>query len=76
MINEHVFQLKQKKKFAQEYGLILGLVGDTNMAAVSLFRDTNMAAVRSRENTIYVPTTCILLLPLFSNQLHILSSNF
>ena len=28
-----------------------GLVGDTNMAAVPLFRDTNMAAVTSRENT-------------------------
>ena len=30
-----------------------GLVGDTNMAAVSLFRDTNMASVTSRQNTLY-----------------------
>ena len=27
-------------------------IGDTNMAAVPLFRDTNMAAVTSRENTL------------------------
>ena len=30
----------------------MGLVWDTNMAAVSLFWDTNMAAVTSYENTI------------------------
>ena len=29
-----------------------GLVWDTNMAAVSLFRDTNMAAVTSGENSL------------------------
>ena len=29
-----------------------GLVGDTNMAAVPLFRDTKMAAMTSRENTV------------------------
>ena len=37
------------------------------MAAVPLFRDTNMVAVTSRENTVYVPTTCVLLLALFAN---------
>ena len=66
MVNEHVFQLKQKKTFAQEHGLILGGLGG----------HTNKAAVTSRENTIYVPTTCILLLPLFANQRHIMSSIF
>ena len=29
------------------------LIGDTNMAAVPLFKDTNMAAVTSRDNTIW-----------------------
>ena len=52
------------------------LFRDTNMAAVPLFRDTNMVAVTSRENTVYVPTTCVLRLPLFANQRHILSSIF
>ena len=28
------------------------LIGDTDMAAVPLFKDTNMAAVTSRDNTI------------------------
>ena len=28
------------------------LVGDTNMAAVPLFRDTNVAAVTSHKNTL------------------------
>ena len=29
------------------------LVGDTNMAAVPLFRNTNMVALTSREHTLY-----------------------
>ena len=35
----------------------MGLVWDTNMAAVSLFWDTNMAAMTSRENTQLVQST-------------------
>ena len=45
--------LEQKKAFAQEKSSTpIGLVWDTNMAAVSLFWDTNMAAVTSCENTL------------------------
>ena len=54
VINEHVFQLKQKKTIAWKYSSILGgLVEDTNMAAVPFLRDTKMAAMTSRENTEY-----------------------
>ena len=35
----------------------MGLVWDTNMAAVSLFWDTNMAAMTSSENTRLVQST-------------------
>ena len=31
-----------------------GLIGDTNIAAIPLFRDTNMAAVTSGENTLTI----------------------
>ena len=55
VINKYVFQPKQKGKVSirAEFNSER-LVGDTNMAAVSLFRDTNMAAVTPRENTQYV----------------------
>ena len=53
VINEYVFQPKQKKAFAQEQSSIPGgLIGDTNMATIPLFRATNMATVMSRENTL------------------------
>jgi len=44
---------RKKKMFAKGKSSIPGgLVGDTNMAAVPLFRDTNMTAVTSLENTL------------------------
>ena len=47
--------LEQKKAFAYEKSSTpRGLVCDTNMATVSLFRDTNMAAVTSCENTLFI----------------------
>ena len=52
MINEYVFQSKQKKTFAKE-PIPGGLVRNTNMAAASLFGDTNMAAPTLRANTLY-----------------------
>ena len=56
-VNKHIFQPKQKKTFAQEQSSIPGgLIGDTNMAAVPLFRAefvvTNMPALTSHENTL------------------------
>ena len=45
--------LEQKKTFASEKSSSpSGFIGDTYMAAVSLFWDTNMAAVTSRENAL------------------------
>ena len=42
-----------KRKRLQKSSSPTGLVWDTNMAAVSLFRDANMAAVTSCENNVY-----------------------
>ena len=44
--------LKQNKRKSLHKNRVQfpGLAGDTNMAAVPLFRDTNTAAVASREN--------------------------
>ena len=49
--------LEQKKAFALEKSSTpTGLVWDTDMPAVSLFRGTNMAAVTSCEKTLYYGT--------------------
>ena len=46
MASSYASLFEQKEAFAQEKSLTpTGLVGDTNMAAVSLFWDTNMAAM-------------------------------
>ena len=45
-------QNKRKSLHKKRVQIPRGLVGDTNMAVVPLFRDTNMAAVTSRENTL------------------------
>ena len=48
--------IEQKEAFAKEKSSTpRGLVWDTNMATVSLFRNTNMADVTSCENTLYFP---------------------
>ena len=51
----HVFQPKQMGKFAYKQNLTLsGLVRDTKMAAVSLFRGTNMTVVKSCEDREFI----------------------
>ena len=50
MRNEHVFQLK--KENICMCSIPGGIVGDTNMAAVPLFRDTNMALMMPCGNTL------------------------
>ena len=42
----------ENKMYKRKRSIPAGLVGDTNMAAVPLFRDTKMAAMTSRENTL------------------------
>ena len=53
----HVFRPKQMGKFAYKYNLTLcGLVQDTKMTAVSLFRGTNMTVVKSCEDQEFIPS--------------------
>ena len=47
-----IYWNKRKRLHKKKSSTPTGLVWDTNMAAVSLFRDTNMAAVTSCENTL------------------------
>ena len=45
-------ETKENVCMTQQSSIPGELVGDTNIAAVPLFRDTNVAAVTSRENTL------------------------
>ena len=55
LINEHVFQQNKRKRYYKNRvnSIPVGLVENTSMAAVPLFRYTNMAAMTLRENTLH-----------------------
>ena len=53
----------ENKMYKLKRSIPEGLVWDTNMAAVPLFRDTNMAAVTSRENALYGSLKVLLRIP-------------